>query len=40
MFGNPEALEYVVEHNKQDVVILEKLHKKLEKYMPVKKTSI
>ncbi|GAG77068.1 unnamed protein product [marine sediment metagenome] len=40
MFGDPGALEYVVEHNKQDVVILEKLHKRLEKYMPVKKSSI
>lgn len=29
-YGEPKALEYVLEHNKGDVVILEELHNKLE----------
>ena len=29
MTGNEEALAYILEHNKQDVIILEKLHERL-----------
>ena len=31
-FGDPKSLKYVYEHNVSDVVILEKLHKKIEEY--------
>jgi len=29
--GHPESLEYIAKHNKHDVIILERIHKKLEK---------
>jgi uncharacterized protein YprB with RNaseH-like and TPR domain len=31
-YGHKESLEYILEHNKQDVIILEKLHKRMECY--------
>lgn len=31
-FGDPKSLQYVYKHNVADVVILEKLHKKIEEY--------
>jgi uncharacterized protein YprB with RNaseH-like and TPR domain len=31
-FGDPKSLKYVYDHNVADVVILEKLHKKIEEY--------
>lgn len=33
-YGDKESLSYIYEHNEQDVIILEELHKRLEKYMP------
>lgn len=31
-YGDPESLEYVLEHNDEDVIILEELHNKLWRY--------
>lgn len=30
--GNPDALQYILDHNKADVILLEKVHKKLMDY--------
>jgi len=38
--GDPMALEYVLDHNKKDCQILEKLHKKLEEYVKDQSRSI
>jgi uncharacterized protein YprB with RNaseH-like and TPR domain len=39
-FGDQDALDYVVEHNLQDVLILEKAFDKLEPYAKWSRTSI
>jgi uncharacterized protein YprB with RNaseH-like and TPR domain len=31
--GDPQALAYVLDHNKKDCQILEKLHKRIEEYV-------
>ena len=31
--GNKKALEYVLEHNKYDVIILEKLHNRIKEFV-------
>jgi len=42
--GNPKSiqktLDYVLQHNKEDVISLEKLYKKISPYAPSSKTSI
>ena len=40
MCGDKHSLEYIIEHNKQDVIILEELHKQLNMYIPRIKKSI
>lgn len=39
-YGCRKSLVYILEHNKADVIILEKLHKKLETFTPSGKASI
>lgn len=34
MYGDKQALRYVLKHNKEDVKVLERLHKRLEVYIP------
>jgi uncharacterized protein YprB with RNaseH-like and TPR domain len=38
--GDPEALEYVVNHNVEDVVILEELYERYRPYFRLTKKSI
>jgi len=40
LFGDQEAMEYVVDHNKRDCLILEKVHQRLEPYMAEVRRSI
>jgi uncharacterized protein YprB with RNaseH-like and TPR domain len=38
--GDKEALEYVIGHNREDVIILEELYKRLKGFRPVTKRSL
>jgi hypothetical protein len=37
---NPHSMSYIVQHNKQDVVVLEEVHKKLETFMKGNRKSL